>query len=65
MPTSSAHSIVGQHAVKVSGGGKSLSVLATPTDDLTDASYQLSKEARETLASVLAEDIETPERNGA
>jgi hypothetical protein len=65
MPFSSDHDIVRQHVVKVVGGGKSLSVLAAPPNDRTDASYQLSDEARETLVTVLAEDIEMPQRDDA
>ena len=54
-----------EQAVRVVGGGKSLSVLAAPEDERTDDSYQLSVEGRKTLASVLAEDIKTPEHDDA
>jgi len=46
-----------RHAVKVPGGGKPLSVLASSPNNLTPASYQLSEESREVLESVLAEDM--------
>jgi len=47
--------------VKVAGGGKSLSVLATPQAERNQATYELSDSDRATLRKVLAEDIEAPQ----
>ena len=51
--------------MKVAGGGKSLSVLATPHKRRAQVTYELSEEARQTLDEVLAEDIPAPRRDGA
>lgn len=57
--------VASEHAVKIAGGGKSLSVLATPQERRTTDAYELSDEARQALNTVLAEDIPRPRRDGA
>lgn len=53
------HSVVSEHAVKLAGGSKSLSVLATPKekrhDDVTE--YKLSPTASATLKKVVDKDL--------
>ena len=43
--------------MKVAGGGKSLSVLATPEAEIGDGTYKLSEKDLTTLNKVLKEDL--------
>jgi hypothetical protein len=51
------HYVASTHAVKVVGGGKSLSVLATPEAEIGDGTYKLSEKDLTTLNKVLKEDL--------
>ena len=46
-----------KHIVKIPGGSKPLSVLASPVESRTPASYRLSDEDRQILEAVLAGDL--------
>lgn len=56
MPASAGHDILSEHAIRIGGSGKPLSVLATPPEKRNET-YALSNEARATLDKVLAEDL--------